>query len=126
MSWNNPPINFSFRILKDADALTKKITAAMLQQVVMRSPVDTGAFRGNHRVMVGRPDFTYDRSSVDKAGNNVLQKGLGTIQAGGGIGKVVYISNSLPYSVRLERGWSMQAPAGVYSLSFKSVLDKYR
>lgn len=126
MAWQNAPINFSFRILKDADSLTKKITAAMLQQVVMRSPVDTGAFRGNHRVMVGSPDFSYDRGQVDRAGGNVLQKGLAIIASGGGVGKIVYISNSLPYSVRLERGWSMQAPAGVYSLSFKSVLDRYR
>lgn len=126
MGWSNQPINFSFRVLKDADKLTKKITAAMLQQVILRSPVDTGAFRGNHRVTVGNIDTSYNKDEVDPSGQSVLSKGLSTISAGGGIGKVVYISNSLPYAVKLERGWSGQAPLGVYNLSFKSVVDKYR
>lgn len=126
MAWDNAPINFSVQVLKDADTLTKKITGEMLQKVVMLSPVDTGAYRGNHRVSVGKPDFTRDKNTVDKGGSGTIQKGLATIAAGGGLGKIVYISNSLPYSMRLENGWSRQAPTGVYALSFKSIVDKYR
>ena len=122
MSWKNPPRNFGLKCLKDADALTKKITGDMLTTVVASSPVDTGAFRGNHRVGIGKVDPNANKADT----SNPLQKGLATIQSGGGLGKLVLISNSLPYAVRLENGYSQQAPIGVYSLSFISVVNKYR
>ena len=121
--WKNPPRNFGLKCLKDADNLTKKITGDMLQQVIVRSPVSTGAFRGNHRVGIGKVDPT---SSINDTENNALSKGIATISSGGGLGKIVYISNSLPYSLKLENGYSGQAPMGVYSLSFLSIVSKYK
>ena len=123
MTWNNNPRNFTLQLLSEADDFTKKITGEMLQQVVVRSPVDTSAYRSNHRVSVGNVDNSFD---VNDTGNDALSKGIRTIQAGGGLGKIVYISNSLPYAERLENGWSGQAPQGVYSLAFLSVVSKYR
>lgn len=123
MTWRNRPSSFSLQLISEADDLTKKITGEMLQQVITRSPVDTGAFRQNHRVSVGSVDNSFD---VSDTGNDALSKGIRTIQSGGGIGKIVYISNSLPYAERLENGWSGQAPQGVYSLAFLSVVSKYR
>ena len=123
MTWNNNPRNFTLQLLSEADDFTKKITGEMLQQVVVRSPVDTSAYRSNHRVSIGSVDKSFD---VNDTGNDALSKGIRTIQAGGGLGKIVYISNSLPYAERLENGWSGQAPQGVYSLSFLSVVSKYR
>lgn len=122
MAWKNAPINFGVKALKDADKLTKRITGEMLQQVVLRSPVDTGAFRGNHRVGIGALDPNANKADT----SSPLQKGLATIQSGGGLGKLVLISNSLPYAIRLENGYSQQAPLGIYSLSFMSVVSKYK
>lgn len=122
--WKNPPIDFSFKALKDADQFTKRVTGNMLRQVVTRSPVDTGAFRSNHRVGVGHVNDKTDKNETDQ--NGALTQGLATIAQGGGIGKVVYISNSLPYSLKLENGHSKQAPLGVYALSFKSVVDSLK
>lgn len=123
MTWNNQPSNFTLQLLSEADDLTKKITGDMLQQVVIRSPVDTGAYRSNHRVSIGNVDTSYDASDTS---NGAISKGIRTIQAGGGLGKVVHVSNSLPYAVRLENGWSQQAPLGVYALSFMNVVNKYK
>ena len=122
MAWKNAPINFGLEVLAEADQLSKKIAGEMLQQVIVRSPVDTGAFRGNHRVNVGSVDATANVADT----SNPLQKGIATIQSGGGLGKIVYISNSLPYALRLENGWSGQAPLGVYSISFMNIVNKYR
>lgn len=122
MSWKNRPINFGIEVLEDADQLSKKIAGDMLQQVIVSSPVDSGAFRGNHRVSVGSVDTTANLSAT----SNPLQKGLATISSGGGIGKIVYISNSLPYALRLENGYSQQAPLGVYSLSFMNIVNRYK
>ena len=122
--WKNSPRNFGLKCLKDADTLTKKITGDMLQQVITKSPVDTGAFRGNHRVGVGKVDTT---NNVNETENNALSKGIAIINSSGGLGKIVYISNSLPYSVRLENGHSQgQAPHGVYAISFMNVVNKYK
>ena len=123
MTWKNPPINFGFKVLEDADDFSKKVAGEMLSQVVTRSPVDSGAYRGNHRVGVNSVDTTADKSQTE---NTAIQRGVATIQAGGGIGKIVYISNSLPYATKIEFGHSMQAPNGVYALSFQSVVNKYK
>ena len=120
--WKNSPRNFGLKCLKDADNLTKKITGDMLQQVIVRSPVSTGAFRGNHRVGIGKVDPNANNADT----SNPLQKGLATIQSSGGLGKLILISNSLPYAIRLENGYSQQAPLGIYSLSFMSVVSKYK
>lgn len=122
MTWKNSPSQFGIKMLKDADEFSKKVAGEMLQQVITRSPVDSGAFRGNHRVGIDSIDSTENPADT----SNPLQKGLATIKSGGGLGKVVYISNSLPYALRLENGWSQQAPIGVYSISFMNVVNKYR
>ena len=125
MSWRNPPINFGVEVLKDADQFTKKITGEMLQQVVVATPVDTGQARGNWRVSVGVVDKKTDQTQ-DKSGQGSITKGIATIQSGGGIGKVVYISNSLKYIEKLNNGWSMQAPKNFMQISFMNVVNKYR
>jgi len=122
MAWKNAPNKFSLEVLKEADDLSKRIAGEMLQGVIAQSPVDTGAFRGNHRVSVGSVDATANKSET----SNPLQKGIATIQSGGGLGKIVYISNSLPYAERLENGWSQQKPLGVYATTFMNVVNKHR
>lgn len=125
MSWKNPPINFGVKALKDADKLTKRIAGEMLQQVVVATPVDTGQARGNWRVSVGVLDKKTDQTQ-DRSGQGSITKGIATIQSGGGIGKVVYISNSLNYIKKLNDGWSMQAPKNFMQIAFANVVNKYR
>jgi len=125
MAWRNPPINFGVKALKDADKFTKRITGEMLQQVVVATPVDTGQARGNWRVSVGVLDKKTDQTQ-DRSGQGSISKGIATIQSGGGIGKVVYISNSLNYIKKLNDGWSMQAPKNFMQISFMNVVNKYR
>ena len=122
MAWQNNPTNFTLQILKDATELQRKIAGAMLQQVILRSPVDSGAFRSNHRVSLRIIDKSFDKKST---GNDALAKGMATILQAK-LGHSIYIQNNLPYGIRLERGWSQQAPLGIYSLSFQSVMSKYK
>lgn len=126
MAWKNEPAKVGLKILSQADKFTKRITGEILQKVVVASPVDTGAFRGNWRVAVNSIDVSTDLTMLDKSGSGAISRGLTTIASGGGLGKVVSISNSLHYSVRLNNGWSQQAPIGFVDLSLQSVLNKYR
>lgn len=125
MGWSNKPTNFALRVVSDADAFTKKVTGEVLQRVIIATPVDTGQARGNWRVSVGSPE-TSVIEATDRSGQGAISKGLATIQSGGGIGKVVYISNNLRYISKLNSGWSMQAPANFVELSLQSVVNKYR
>lgn len=119
--WKNPPRNFGLKCLKDADALTKKITGDMLTTVVAATPIDQGAARGNWRVGIGTVDTTADLNS-----RGAVAVGLPKIASQGGLGKIVYISNSLRYIEKLNNGWSMQAPKNFMQLSFQTVVNKYK
>ena len=126
MSWKNPPRNFGLKCLKDADTLTKKITGDMLTTVVAATPIDTSAARQNWRVGVGAINPKADTKDTDGSGQGAINRGIATIQSGGGIGKVVFLSNSLKYISRLNDGWSMQAPKNFMQISFRNVVNKYR
>lgn len=126
MSWKNPPINFGIKALKDADDLTKKITGDMLTTVIVATPIDTSAARQNWRVGVGSINTLVDENQTDGSGQGAISRGVATIQSGGGIGKVVYLSNSIRYISRLNDGWSMQAPKNFVQISFNNVVNKYK
>lgn len=126
MTWINAPIKFSTEVLKDADKLTKRVTGEVLQKVVVASPVDSGAFRGNWRTKVDTVDATVNIDDKDPSGQGAINQGLAVIASGAGVGKMVMISNSLPYAVRLNNGYSEQAPANFVELSVQSVVNKYK
>ena len=75
MAWNGlRPSQFTLQVLRDGSELQRKITAAMLQGVILRSPVDTGAFRGNHRVSIGSVDYTKDFQKIETTRKKPLQE----------------------------------------------------
>lgn len=119
--WSIPPSNFAHIVSGDVGMEMKRTAGAMLQAVIFGSPVDKGTFRGNHRVTEGGADRGYDVSQVDKSGNETLQLGVSTIVNSKPF-TTLYIQNNLPYSVSLEQGHSGQAPRGVYSVAFETVL----
>lgn len=125
MSWKNPPTNFAVQVLADGDAHLRKIATEMLQGVIVRSPVDQGAFRGNHRISLNSADNAFDVTQKDVAGTTALSDGTAKILQAK-LGGQVYIQNNLPYAVALENGWSDQAPKGIYALTFLAVTSKYK
>ncbi|MFC2996882.1 hypothetical protein ACFODO_16805 [Acinetobacter sichuanensis] len=126
MSWQGTRLSqFTFEVLQSATALQRKIISEFLQGVVLASPVDTGAFRGNNLVSIGSVDVRYDLNKVDKVGGQTIAEGnIKVLQAK--IGDLVYVQNNLPYSVALENGYSQQAPTGIYALTFQRVTSKYK
>ena len=124
MGWKNKPTNFALGVVKNADDHLKKIVGETLQQVVMRSPVMDGEYRASHKVTLDSPQNTYEKG-FDLSGGATLSEGL-KVASTAKIGGLVYIQTLSPYGTRLENGWSMQAPNGVYSLSYQSVASKYK
>lgn len=107
------------------DLVVRKVALDVGSRVVLRSPVDTGRFRANWQYGVGRPN-TAVLEAVDKSG----QSSIGRITAGAAtarLGDVIYVSNSLPYALKLEAGSSKQAPGGMVGLTvveFQAAVDR--
>lgn len=100
-------------------AATQKIALTALRGVVLKSPVDTGRFRGNWNVGIGSIDYS-TTENIDKGGGDTIAQGAGRV-SGAGTYDVIWITNNLPYANRLENGWSKQAPAGMVALTFAEI-----
>lgn len=100
-------------------AVTQKVAMYALSGVVLKSPVDTGRFRGNWITELG--SWTAQvTDSVDKGGSQTINAGQSTIGRANPY-QVVYLSNSLPYANRLENGWSNQAPGGMVAITVAEI-----
>lgn len=104
---------------EEANKVRRGLAAEVLRGVVLKSPVDTGRFRGNWQVAEGSP-ATEVLENADKGGGATISDGIAQIE---GIepGSDIWISNNLPYAARIEDGWSKQAPGGVVALTVAEV-----
>ncbi|WP_026641119.1 hypothetical protein [Bordetella petrii] len=97
------------------DEAARRATILLAQGVILKSPVDTGRFRGNWMFAVGAvPRQTV--TTTDPSGQTTMARLINEIWPTGA-GGVTYLSNNLPYAVRLENGWSKQAPQGMVRLT---------
>ncbi|WP_108482262.1 hypothetical protein [Oceaniglobus ichthyenteri] len=85
-----------------------------LAKVQEKSPVDLGTFRANWLISIGEPSDATTMSLSEFAGMNAAA--LASYAGVDGL-PIIYLQNSLPYSLRLENGWSGQAPAGVLAIT---------
>ncbi|WP_054882227.1 MULTISPECIES: hypothetical protein [Pseudomonas] len=121
--WSTPPSMFTGLVEEALTQRVRVIALAMLNEIVLRSPVDTGRFRGNNIVSVGAPVYT-SSANVDPIGSETIQQGV-RVMTGLEPYTQVFIQNNLIYAVPLEDGHSQQAPAGIYAVSFNSVSQAY-
>lgn len=106
------------------DLVVRKVALEMFTRVVIKSPVDTGRFKGNWQVAIGSiPAGTLNLD--DKAGTATIAKVTAAalnLEAG----QVIYLVNNLPYAQKLEFGHSKQAPSGMVRLTileFNNVVE---
>ena len=125
MAWKNKPTNFAAQMLADGDKHLRKVSAEMLQQVIVGSPVDQGAFRGNHLISLNGADNSYDINRKDKNSNSTQEVGNQKILQAK-FGDFAYVQNNQPYAVALENGHRQQRPLGIYSVAFMNVSSKYK
>lgn len=122
--WSTPPSLFVGVVEEQLTLRVRTIALDMLTEIVAKSPVDTGRFRGNNIVSVGAPVYT-TTADVDAIGGETVSRGL-SVMSGLEPFTQVFIQNNLVYAVPLEDGHSKtQAPAGIYGVSFHGVAQKY-
>lgn len=121
--WSTPPSLFAGVVEEALTQRVRVIALALLNEIVLRSPVDTGRFLGNNIVSVGAPVYA-SSESLDPSGSETIQRGL-SMMSGLEPYTQVYIQNNLPYATALEDGHSKKAPGGVYAVSFNGVSQAY-
>lgn len=116
MSFSLDISKFVERAKGDIDRAVREVVVVAAQGIVLRSPVDTGRFRANWNFSVEKPDYTVTENT-DPAGGVTLGR-IAEQVAAQPVGKIMFISNGLPYGRRLEyEGWSQQAPQGMVRLT---------
>jgi hypothetical protein len=103
----------------------KEIAGYALQQVVVSSPVDQGAFKAGHRVSINGDDLSFDPEASDEGGQATISRGRSIIDSITSPFVEVVIQNNAPYAERLESGWSQQAPTGVYANAINSTKERF-
>ncbi len=109
----------------NAQEVVNKVAVDVLSSVVLKSPVDTGRFRGNWNVSLGGPD-TFTSDATDKIGTQTIAAGAAAVEDARP-GQTIFITNSLPYAERLEYGHSKKAPNGMVRITlseFQSYIDR--
>lgn len=97
------------------DLVVRKSTMRVFESVIMKSPVDTGRFKGNWIASTATPSYVA-LENFDKSGNSTISAAMSVVD-GSQVGGIVYLVNNLPYAHRLEYGYSQQAPNGMVRLS---------
>ena len=97
-----------------AQLLCRKWAIEIANELIERSPVNTGRFRANWMSGYGAVNYT-TTADTDKDGTETSGRiASGLMQWDGA---TLYVTNSLPYAQRLEDGWSKQAPGGMVGLT---------
>lgn len=93
------------------DVLTAEANFEIGSRIILRSPVDTGLFRGNWQGSIGGK-ARGRLGDFDKTGLEAIAR-LQAVTKAMKAGDKFYFSNNLPYARALEYGHSKQAPVGM-------------
>lgn len=111
-----------------ANRLMRGYALELTKRIKRDTPVDTGRARSNWNVSVNKPDTTaFDVGDEDRSvysshsTRKDAQNSTIADQTNFWRGDVGWIANGLPYILRLERGWSGQAPNGMVKVNIEGL-----
>lgn len=106
----------------------RKFMVEAYQQLTIKTPVDTGRARWGWNCSFVQPNFTIPMAAPDGQKNYY---GLDAGRAKSAFRaeivsgrETLYIANAVPYIVKLNEGWSRQAPARFFELAFENAVQK--
>lgn len=132
MSFSDQIRSFTAKAHLNANKATRNIVTDIIDDVVFRTPVDTGRARANWQLGVDKINDTVSLDSFDQEGDATANKLVSLIPEYA-LGLSIYIANSTPYIFTLEDGrrgpgqGSTQAPNGIVKitqLKFKTFISR--
>lgn len=119
MSFTEELQQFAIDSIGSAEEFIRKSALEIYVGVTVASPVDTGRFKGNWNVSIGAKNYSINqnaKSSPYGSGATDIAAVNAQVRVFKGDGSI-FISNGLPYSARLETGYSKQAPVGMVDVT---------
>lgn len=111
---------FAAKAGANAELVTRRAALGIFSNVIEKSPVDTGRFKGNWQCAISAVPAgetnTPDKSPLGDVGTVAIVRADQTM-LDFKLGDVIYFVNNLNYSLSLEYGHSKQAPSGMVRLS---------
>ena len=107
---------FTAKVKLAPGTVQKRIAFDLFGRIIKKTPVDTGRARASWTIAGGQADRAV--APVGQTAYPIPQVPLGLPLTPG---EPIWISNNLPYIVRLEEGHSKQAPAGMVAVSIAEV-----
>lgn len=107
--------DFARKVGVSGTTVAKRVGLDLFGRIVRKTPVDTGRARASWNISLKQAE-----RSVQPAAQHtypIPQVGVVSMKPG----DTIWISNNLPYIVKLEEGHSKQAPAGMVALSIEEV-----
>lgn len=109
---------FAENTKRSLDDTCRAVAIKWFSSTVKSTPIDTGRLAGNWQVTVGAPNLTIS-GRIDPSKGQVIGD---IVRVVGGVGKVNYLTNNLPYAQRIEYGnYSTQAPQGMVRINFSRI-----
>lgn len=115
---------FNVESREHLENVVRYIALTLDQKVVLRTPVDTGRARANWYPSIGQPSDEVDETDFDKTGAQTIGE-IAAVVVNAQLGSVIWLTNNLPYIVRLEDGYSGQAPTGMVDVSLEEVASMF-
>jgi hypothetical protein len=108
------------------DLFGRKIALELFRRVIYKTPVDSGRARANWQVTIG--SAASGTVQIDDTNGSATMTRATAASRGFRAGDVIYLTNNLPYIMKLEEGgypdgpktvggFSRQAPAGMVALT---------
>lgn len=112
-----------------SEQVVRKICFDLASKIIYRTPVDTGRARANWQASINAPNLS-QLTSTDKGGGSAVLRAVDT--AKDAPGNIFYLTNNLPYIMKLEYGgyndgpktmggYSRQAPRGMVRISIAEI-----
>ena len=104
---------------KKIDKVLQDTAVEVIGKMIDRTPVDTGAAK-YHWFVRALPSERFDKERVDPSGQLPKARAKRDVKLFK-VGTKVWLVNSAPYMIYLERGSSTQAPQGVVAITMAEV-----
>lgn len=115
----------SQKIGRAGKVVSVELATELGRRIVKRMPVKTGAARGNVKLVIGRNPFTANKRVRDPSGNRTIAAIRRSAERLAAYSRY-RIGSALPYIPRLERGYSRQAPRGMFRISMQEIKQRQR
>ncbi len=110
MSFSSDFARFAKLTNSSLDEAGRAIALEAFGSIIKDTPVKSGRAKGNWQTSIGIPK----EGEVDRTGEGPALAELSSEASKFSMGKLIWLSNNLPYIYRLEfLGWSKQAPSGM-------------